>query len=308
LFVWINLFFVLDVPGTRFPLGRPSLTSFNAWTPTTTITTSTSTPSSPAVEYEQGSLEDSDSHNNPASASISLPVYRPPSVAREIPNHSGFSNNKWSLPKNAILDDIYKNSENKQQTFETGGISPIITQTTTEDIITAPVSTEESSAISTMSTEKSSSFSISIEEGTANPPEPTARKVPNRSDGQKLQILRFSPSVLTERPVFIVTSAPMPTTTTTETDSMSTTPSPGSTSTKIVKTVRVRQRMRPGSFGMKNRFNGTRVRVVHRPANSDYVKHFPEFASPDSEKLGKEEEEEVKNALIELKRSERAKP
>lgn len=268
------------------------------------------------MDYEQGSLENEDHSQHPGSASISIPVYRPPNP--ETPTHhlSRF-NNKWSPPKNVILDDIYANSEVKPQSLETGGIDPITTISTDKqhEVVSQGV-TEDS--VTTMSTEKSSSFSISVEGGgspvksdSESDPVPTARKVPSTSDDQKLEI-RFSPSVDVGRPVFIVTSAPVPTTSSegTTTTSNPTTSSPQSTSTKIVKTVRVRQRMRPGSFGVKNRFNGngtTRVRVVHRPAVPEYIRHFPELVTGENEKLGKHEEEEIKNALIELQRTDRAK-
>ena len=87
--------------------------------------------------------------------------------------------------------------------------------------------------------------------------------------------------------------------------STTTTASPPTMVTKVVKTVRVRQRMRPGSAsgfgGPVRRFPG-RVRVIQRPVSQEYIKSFPEFATPEGEALPKEEEEEVKNALIDLKK------
>ena len=91
---------------------------------------------------------------------------------------------------------------------------------------------------------------------------------------------------------------------------------------KVIKTVRVKQRMQPGSgilsapgsatdaFGKarRNRFPG-RVRVVQRPVKrqrpeeaEQAEKTSPESALPEGESLGKEEEAEVKNALIDLKK------
>lgn len=276
----LSHFLIQKIPflGARFPAGRPSLNAFSSRISTTSSSLSVS-------EEESSSGESVDSEQ----ASISVPVYVP-------------SAEKWSPPKNTILDDIYKHSEMReaQSSIETGSLSPIQTQQSFEETTTA--------APSSPSTEKSSTFSISMENKSSSvelSPAPTARKVPAGSDGQKLEI-RFSPQIITERPVFVVTSSPV-----LKEDPTFTTPFPAggmSTSTKIIKTVRVRQRMRPSFSGGRGRFNGTsRVRVVHRPALPDYLKNFPELVTPESEKLGKLEEEEVKNALIELKRTERAR-
>lgn len=293
--------------GARFPGGRPSITSFNSWTTTPGIT-------EPSKD-DTHSLDDSDSHNpGPYSASISIPVYRPANAAREIHNHA--QENSFSPPNNILnLDDIYKNSEIKQHHSLASSSSPL------EEESTVATTTEE--GLSTMSTEKSSSFSISINERMVDGNDKTEndfdantpRKVPQNS---KIEVSVSHSQDISQVPskqsVHIVTSVPVasdydhdPVSTTTTIATTTTTPS-ANTSTKIVKTVRVRQRMRPGdgkfNGTIRNRFNGPgRIRVVQRPVTPDYIKHFPEFATQESDKLAKEEEEEVKNALIELKRS-----
>jgi len=340
----LSLPFFYNEAGTRFPGGRPSISSFNFRTTEKTTTTSTGG----AVKDLRVSSEDDNESVNPGSASISIPVYRPPIIfSREIikpkeptkvTEESGVN-----IPSNLLnLDDIYKKSEMKQHS-EAMTFKPSSTEepSSSEDSSTTPVvstaNTEHSLLLTTMSTEKSSSFSISVDERMVEADNieleaNKARKVPSNVDGQKVEIKDFEQTILPSRiskPVQIVTSSPVaslnelkpqskiaPDTTTTTTSSSTPSSSSGNTSTKIVKTVRVRQRMRGGSGSsssgfhgaIRNRFNGAsgggRIRVVHRPVTPDYVKVFPELSSSHTDKLAKDEEEEVKKALIELKRSE----
>jgi hypothetical protein len=333
---------MLSPSGARFPGGRPSVTSFNVRTTdrTSTTTTTTTTLTSEAVGQEEEVVvagADDTEPVNPASfsASISIPVYRPPNAAGDI--QSPRAPEDAPPPPNNILnlDDIYKKSEMKQHNFASS--DTVTAQPSNADHGSASQSVTEQNIfpLSTMSTEKSSSFSISVDERMvegenieldANKP----RKVPSTSDGQKIEIKDLDgdseddkgAAIYRRKPIQIVTSAPfseLKPQSEISSGPVTTTPSSSqNTSTKIVKTVRVRQRMRPGGSGgggfhgaIRNRFNGGggngsgRIRVVHRPVTPEYVKHFPEFATTHSDKLAKEEEEEVKNALIELKRSER---
>jgi hypothetical protein len=74
--------------------------------------------------------------------------------------------------------------------------------------------------------------------------------------------------------------------------------------------------MRPGALGsffnngggagtgpVRARGSGlSRIRVIQRPASQEYFKNFPEYAAPEGDTLGEEEQKEVKNALIEIKK------
>jgi len=130
----------------------------------------------------------------------------------------------------------------------------------------------------------------------------TARKI---SSGGKMNLV--SPEVgnsttTTGRVVF--SSQILPTMPTAETS--------GSTSTKIIKTVRVRQRMRPAnvpgymssSGQLRSRVSGgtSKVRIMTRTSAADYVRSHPEGAIPEGETLGEDDAKEVKNAHIEIKR------
>lgn len=248
-------------------------------------------------------------------------------------NHIHGDSVTYIRPQANVLsaEDIYKTSELKEER--------VVDNANTNDAIRA---TESSTSVSTsvdsgttdsqdemiMSTEKSSSFSVSVVDeksgGFANNQDERAvsslssvgkNDIPqqvgsSKTLNSKINIVQVTsvPVISDTEAITTTTSALGPSTSTSDSSPTSTTavPSPASTSTKIVKTVRVRQRMRSGSFNgpLRTRFHGgNRVRVVHRPANQEYIRHFPEFATHEGDKLAKEEEQEVKNALIELKKS-----
>ncbi|CAL8116052.1 unnamed protein product [Orchesella dallaii] len=330
----------ISIPlGARFPGGRPSLFSGSrrpSFSPPI-ITTSarsivpTTTASSAQTEQETVTKKERYYGQSPSgfAASIPVPVYRRPIISYNAPDtqsreeSSGINSDTVAYIRpqaNIILssEDIYKNSEVKEQSSPTdreNGFKGIDSSTR----LPSPVESETiNSGDEIMSTERSSSFSVSVvdDKGGSFVSTRNEDERPGSIESNDLQQVDVrSPSKVN---IVHVTSVPVafdtePTTTTlpvvpsSESPSSTTTlPSPANTSTKIVKTVRVRQRMRSGSFNgpLRTRFHGSgRVRVVHRPANQEYIRHFPEFASQDGDRLAKDEEQEVKNALIELKKS-----
>ncbi|CAG7820928.1 unnamed protein product [Allacma fusca] len=274
--------------GARFPAGRPSISS--TLYPTTTT---------PEPELITGT---------PSSATV-VPVYRPstiePFTGSSLRTTAGIipTPTNSHVPFNHLLtlEDIYKNSETKQ---------------VEENRETIGTSTEQSTSFSvSVDTHLSSSSVSSPAFGEKERTSPRKLYSPDEvaalgSDLQAQSILvsstpRSSPDTFGSKTTrFSTTSEPdlvkLNTTTSTSSPTMV-------TSTKVVKTVRVRQRMRPGGSGftgpIRSRFtHGGRVRIVQRPVTQEYIKNFPEFAAPEGESLGKEEEEEVKNALIDLKK------
>lgn len=186
----------------------------------------------------------------------------------------------YNPPPNLLtIGDIYKDSENKQE--------PKISQTKTMSSLSLSVTMQTS-------TEKSSSYSVSSSSSMSEPTKAGDATSDSKNSTEKEE------------------TTPDSSMTTKELD-----PITPSTSTKIVKTVRVRHRMKSGSPRtasgntgssslIRNKFRGPgRIRVVQRPVSSDdYMKNFPEFAAPEGESsLNEDETEQVKKALIELKRA-----
>lgn len=277
-------------------------------------------------------------------ASIAVPVYRRPihinHAARDPLDREGISAGSgvgsgssninsdsvtYIKPQaNIILttEDIYKPSEERVVDNVSNNDSIKVVESSTS-VSTSLVNSETiDSQDEIMSTEKSSSFSVSVVDEKSSTSGFTSNRdergftasFGNNDISQQVGTKHGKMNVVQVTSVPVISDAE-PITTTVSTlasasaDGLTSTtavPLPASTSTKIVKTVRVRQRMRSGSLNgpLRTRFHGSgRVRVVHRPANQEYIRHFPEFATQEGDKLAKEEEQEVKNALIELKKS-----
>lgn len=145
----------------------------------------------------------------------------------------------------------------------------------------------------------------------------TSRKVAPGSGGKNSFKYKSTGPIIIESVPVVSTTTPVSPQLSGEGSSVSTTATAAgrNISTKIVKTVRVRQRMRPGSTASNsgNRFYGggsnigvagstKRVKIIQRPASEEYLKNFPEYALPEGDTLGEEEAKEVKNALIDLKK------
>ena len=189
-----------------------------------------------------------------------------------------------------------------------------------------PAVTFQGESLLASSTERSESIADGKDEQPPSPPfnriSSTSRKVPAFTPSKRIpnQVERER-----EREPIIVESVPVLSAQGSDQQAHNALSSSGSTSTttpssssnmttKIVKTVRVRQRMRAGSpFGGSGVFRTrlaaatgqgmpSRIKVVQRPASQDYVKTFPEYAAPEGDMLPDEEQTEVKNALIEIKK------
>lgn len=332
--------------GSRFPGGRPSIFSAvrrplssqiitipttSTTLPTTTTTASTDRTREAIIQSQNGNKKDRYFGQSPSgfAASIPVPVYRRPSIIQHgsveslgreehtVSSLHGTDGVTYVRPQSNIIlsaEDIYKNSEVQEENngVDQDSMLKLLETTTTLASFPSSVETETADTLDEiMSTEKSSSFSVSVVDdkgGFSNNGEERASSV--KKNGLQQDVKPFKVIHVTSVPV--VTESDKATTTpgsSTPADGGTSTtalPLPASTSTKIVKTVRVRQRMRSGSFNgpLRTRFHGPgRVRVVQRPANQEYIRHFPEFATQEGDKLAKEEEQEVKNALIELKKS-----
>ena len=245
----------------------------------------------------------------PSATVTAVPVYRPQKtdITEAITTESSTISGASSIPTTTLLtlEDAYKSSERKgigQQVKERKRPSGISGTQTTSAFTTAAASTGRPLRVEQQQRNTSRKL-YGTDQVTALGSDLQSVSSATESTASTGKPVVFSPQATLSS----VSSSFSSSSSTSELLKLSTTStaSPPTMVTKVVKTVRVRQRMRPGSGsgfgGTVRRFPG-RVRVLQRPVSQEYIKSFPEFAAPEGEGLPKEEEEEVKNALIDLKK------
>lgn len=223
------------------------------------------------------------------SVSTAAPVYRAPQSISSIFQQT--LNSFTTLSPSVTVEDISRSQEMK------GGAQGKSSVPTTQASITTTY--DQPLSLATVEDDEADDF----QQQNRLAEFPTARKVP--SSPSKFKVVRQGSREKTSTTGIVFSPQIIPT-------SSPTIEAPGPTSTKIIKTVRVRQRMRPGavpgytsrSSQLRSKVSGvsSRVRVMSRTSAAEYMKKHSEVALPEGETLEPSEEKEVKDALIEIKK------